>query len=172
MPVLQIERGLSKMNQKTVKMLAIRIIEEKGLINLTRSELCSRARIKEQDFNVIMECTFTEFLKEIIDSVKTPGRKNPILKKAHILQSAIEVAYQTEYLYLTRDAIAEQAGVSSSLIAHHFGTMSNFFKELMQVSIKNKEWRIVAQGLNHGNPTALAAPAKIKREALRKYPHG
>lgn len=113
------------MKETRVKQIAIEMVAESGLINLSRSALCERANIANGSFTYIMGCTFTEFTKTLKDIptkanhrvIKT--RANKSLRKEQILNIAIELGYGN----LNISKIAENAGVSVSLVTHYWGSL-------------------------------------------------
>ena len=53
------------MKREKVKQTAIDMVEEAGLINLSRSALCARAGIPDGSFPHVMGCNFSEFVEEL-----------------------------------------------------------------------------------------------------------
>lgn len=151
---------------------ALDMVYENGLINLSRRELCDRAGIPDGSFPHIMGETFTEFVSRIkkvaveennFPVVKT--RTNPELRREQILNVAVEMADKDGYNNITRDAIAETAGVSMGLVTRYFGTMKQLRRDIIRVAIKREIPNIIAQGLANGDPHARKAPKNLKSQA-------
>ena len=156
--------------------IALDMIRESGLINLSRRGLCERAGIADGSFPHIMGMTFGEFVnklkKQIIEDKKIThivfkSRTDPTLRKAAILNSALITARAHGYDKMTRDQIAECAGVSVGLITRYFGTMINLKRTVMRTAIHFNVLEIIAQGLVAKDAQALKLPQDKKNEALK-----
>lgn len=160
------------MNREHIKKTAVAMVAEKGLINLARRELCERANVPDGSFPHVMGCTFGEFVEELrnenIEQGMAPVSKRrapAALRKEQLLDAAIELAGEEHYARITRDAVAERAGVSMSLVNKYFGTMTALRREVMRAAIKRGIPGIIAQGLANGDERAKKAPAELKAEA-------
>lgn len=160
------------MNAEHVKAVAIKMVEEAGLINLTRAGLCERAGVPDGSFPHVVGCTFTEFVHMLQAEgyasgaiAVTKSRANPELRKEQILGIALELATEHGYHKVTRDQIAKAAGVSMGLVSHYIGTMTQFRRTLMRAAIKQEVAEVVAQGLALGDEHARKAPAELKARA-------
>jgi DNA-binding transcriptional regulator YbjK len=160
-----------KQRQK-VKAAALKMVKAAGLINLSRRELCASAGIPDGSFPHVMGCTFAAFVDELrLEDVDPPWkcvsktRANPALRKDNILDAAVRLARVTGYNKITRDKIAESAGVSTGLVTRYFGTMSQLKTAIMRRAVKQRIAQIVAQGLANGDEHAKRAPAELKAEA-------
>ena len=159
------------MKRDQVKQTAIDMVEEAGLINLSRSALCARAGIPDGSFPHVMGCNFSEFVEELRglradpQHVVTKNRANPALRKNQILNVAVNMAKDVGYNKVTRDAVAEGAGVSMGLVTRYFGTMKNLRRDIMRFAIRNEVAEIIAQGLANGDDHARKAPAELKAQA-------
>lgn len=148
---------------------AEKMIAENGLINLSRRELCLRAGISDGSFIHVMGITFTDFIKTFDDDNKTrkvnKNRVSPDLRRENILNIAVDVAIDIGYHKLTREVVAETAGVSMGLVSKYFGTMPRLKRDVMRFAIKNKIPQIVAQGLAIQDKHAVKAPQELKNAA-------
>lgn len=160
------------MKREQVKAVAVEMVKEAGLINLTRRELCDRAGIPDGSFPHVMGCTFAEFVEELrnenIEQGMAPVSKRrapAALRKEQLLDVAIELAVEDNYAKITRDLVAEKAGVSMGLVTKYFGTMNQLKKEVMRAAVKRGIASIIAQGLANGDERAKKAPAELKAEA-------
>jgi Transcriptional regulator len=163
---------MTKQREK-VKEVAVCMVKGEGLINLSRRELCERAGIPDGSFPHIMGCNFSEFVEELkLEGIKeishsvSKTRANPGLRKDHILNVAVTMARVYGYSKLTRDKVAESAGVSVGLVTRYFGTMNQLKTAVMRRAIKQGMADIIAQGLANGDDHAKKAPAELKAEAV------
>jgi DNA-binding transcriptional regulator YbjK len=143
-----------------------------GLINLSRRELCEAAGIPDGSFPHVMGCNFAEFVdqlrgEDIQENAHTvsKSRANPELRRAQILGIAVEQAKTVGYHKITRDSVAEGAGVSMGLVTRYFGTMQKLRRAVMRAAIARRIPEIVAQGLGTCDPLARKAPADLKARA-------
>ena len=148
------------------------MIQERGLINLSRKELCNRVGISDGSFVHIMNCTFQQFVLKLrqgkIDDTlhkvdKT--RVEPSLRKEQLLKISVMIAINEGYNNLTREMIAHKASVSVSLITRYFGTMKQLKRNIMRYAIKNSIPEIIAQGLVNKDQHAIKAPQELKEKA-------
>lgn len=159
------------MKRDQVKQTAIGMVEEAGLINLSRSALCARAGIPDGSFPHVMGCNFSEFVEEIRVECKGPqhavtkNRANPALRKDQILNVAVAMAKDVGYTKITRDAVAEGAGISMGLVTRYFGTMTQLKRDVIRYAIRNEVAEIIALGLANGDDHARKAPAELKAKA-------
>lgn len=158
--------------------LAFEMIKESGLINLSRKALCERAKIKEGTFNHIMGCSFIAFTEQLrkalpkdeevsVHPVTKTRTNNPQLRKDQILAAAVKISGAKNYNTITRQNIADAAGVSTGLVARYFNTMLQIRRAIMRSAIKNKNLKIIAQGLVNKDPNALKAPKPLQQQAIK-----
>jgi len=161
------------MSEQKVKAAAAAMVREAGLINLTRRDLCDRAGVPDGSFQRVMGVTFTEFVAELSAMKLEPltlhaaanTRANPVLRKEYILAAAVDVARVQGYHKLTRERVAEAAGVSPGLVSHHFSTMQKLRGDVMRHAVKTGILEIVAQGLAMRDDHARRAPMELKQRA-------
>ena len=163
------------MEKEQVTAVAVEMVREVGLINLSRSELCERAGIPTGSFPHVMGCTFTDFvdeLKSFFDEdydkqfTVTKSRINPELRKDQILNVAIDMAKEFGYHKITRDGICKNAGVSAGLISKYFNTMPQLRRAIMRAAVHKEIPEIIAQGIANSDDQAKKASPELKREAL------
>jgi len=153
--------------------IALDMIHTNGVINLSRLELCERAGIPDGSFQYHTGVSFTEFVSRIkkvvvADTTIHPViklRADPALRKDHILNSAIVIAMEKGYNKITRDDVAETAGVSMGLITYYFETMNQLKRDIMRTAVKRGIVEIVAQGLTNKDRHALKASKELKTKA-------
>ncbi len=161
------------MNRDQVKQIAITLVRRIGLINLSRRELCKAAGIADGSFMSIMDCTFTEFIDELraenINQCLVAVNKRrvaPSLRKEQLLKVAVAEAIDKGYNSVTRDAVAEIAGVSFGLITKYFGTMTQLKNDIIRYAIKNEVLEIVAQGIANQDHRVKKIPAELRKKAI------
>lgn len=73
----------------------------------------------------------------------------PTHRKRQLLDAALYLAQQpqTNYLTVTREAIAAHAGVSIALVSYHLGTVKAMRRSIMRHAVAVKCARVVAQGV-------------------------
>ncbi len=163
-----------KVQRAAVLVVARDMVRKHGLINLSRWDLCDRAGIADGSFPHIMGCTFSELVVQLkAENLTQPmtsvskSRVSASLRKEHILAIAVELAKTTGYINITRDGVAEAAGVSFGLVNKYFGTMTQLKGDVMRAAIKQKIPEIVAQGLASCDERARKAPSALKQEAIQ-----
>ena len=160
------------MKREQIKQTALSMVEEVGLINLSRRALCARAGIPDGSFPHVMGCNFSDFIEELSETAKsgtqevTRARANPKLRRAHILSVAVEQAKFEGYKNITRDGVAAAAGVSVGLVTRYFGTMVKLSRDIMRSAVRNEIPEIIAHGLANGDDHAVKAPAELKAKAI------
>lgn len=161
------------MKREHVKETAIAMVREAGLINLSRRELCDRAGIPDGSFPHVMGCNFAEFVEELredgVEQSVAPvskRRANPALRKDYILAVAVDMAKAVGYHKLTRDAVAEKAGVSMGLVTRYFGTMNQLKGAVVKRAVKTEVLEIVAQCILNKDPRGAKISEELKSRAL------
>lgn len=160
--------------KETIKNIARDMAKRNGLINLDRVELCAAAGIAVGSFHIATGCTFTDLISEL----KREGlggnthkankyRANPELRREHILDAAVKIAKNIGYTNVTRNAIAESAGISTGLVTNYLGTLPAMQRTLMRYAIKNSIVEIVAQGLANKDKHARKATPELKERAAQ-----
>jgi len=86
--------------------------------------------------------------------------------RAHILRAALSLACRIGYAKVTQTAIADKAGVPSSLLPYYFGTMTQLRRDLMREAIHTECLPVIAQGVASRDRHALRAPLALRLRAL------
>lgn len=86
---------------------------------------------------------------------------------AAILDAAIEEALVDGYQWISRDAVAERAGVSAGSVSNACGGMRALKRRVMHEAVTRPIPIIVAQGLADGSDIARNAPPAVKEAALQ-----
>ena len=97
---------------------------------------------------------------------KKSKREDPDKRRNDILDSALKLAEENHYNDITRDAIADHAGVSVGLVTHYFGTMPKLKRDVMRAAVRIESLPVIAQGLAARDPHALKASSDLKQRAL------
>ena len=87
-------------------------------------------------------------------------------RKAELLEAALKVARSKGFENMTRDAIAEEAGVSFGLVGRYLGTMNRLRQTVMRAAIRKEILEIIAYGLYAKDKQALKAPDELKARAF------
>jgi len=87
--------------------------------------------------------------------------------KNSLLALGAKLAAGTGYANVTRQQLADAAGVSMGVVNYHFGTMAQFRRDLMRYAVRVKCLPVIAQGLVVRDVHALKAPQDVIDEALR-----
>ena len=90
----------------------------------------------------------------------------PEKRKEDVLAAALPLAEEHGYNNVTRNQIAQAAGVSGSSIHYYFGTIGQLRRDLMRHAVKEESLAVIAQGLTAGDPQAQKAPEELRRRAL------
>lgn len=88
------------------------------------------------------------------------------VRKTQILDAAIAEAKVEGYQWITRDAIAQRAGVSTGLITRHYTTMVQLKRAVLRAAVAGEILPIIAQGLADKSPHVQAIPDDLKARAL------
>jgi AcrR family transcriptional regulator len=94
-------------------------------------------------------------------------RLEPKTRETLLLNAAIERAKRIGYAKLTRDGIAEEAGVATGLVSYHLGSMKDILHAVMRKAIKDQVVEVVAQGLASGDEQAKKAPPDLRTRAAQ-----
>lgn len=87
------------------------------------------------------------------------------IRKEQIIKAALIVAERTNYLTMTRNEIADEAGCAPSLVNVHFKTMTQLRRAVMRHAAMGGHNKVLAQGLSNKDPHALKATREVKRLA-------
>ena len=170
------------MTRDEIKQLAVNMARSEGLINLSRSGLCSAAGIPSGSFHRIVGNTFTQFVDELRTdpalSVSATSyrvhkaRTNPELRKESILDAAVTVARSVGYQQATLARVAEEAGVCTALVSRYYGTVGQLRRAVMRRAVTAEVLDVLAQGLASRDPQALRAPEELRRRAVESLSAG
>jgi len=94
------------------------------------------------------------------------SRLNPTVRKELILAEAIKLAAVHGYTKVTRQHVADAAGISNGLVNHHFGTMGQLHRDIMRYAVANEVLQVIAQGLAVGDPHAKKATNALRLRVM------
>lgn len=83
-----------------------------------------------------------------------------------LLSAALKLAATKGYNRITRDEIAQAAGVSPALVSARLGTMDAMRRSVMRAAIRERVLAVVAQGIVARDKHALAADVELRRQAM------
>ena len=92
--------------------------------------------------------------------------------KNTLLALGAELATGIGYANVTRQKLADAAGVSMGVVNYHFGTMAQFRRDLMRYAVRTECLPVIAQGLVVRDSHALKAPQDVIDAALRSVAGG
>lgn len=92
-------------------------------------------------------------------------RLAPDIRAEQLLTAALELAGESNYLTVTREAIAKRAGVAPGLVSRYFGCMSALRRGIMRAAVERECVAVIAQGLSSADAIALSAAPSIKNAA-------
>ena len=93
-------------------------------------------------------------------------RMKPEARRDQILAAALQIANTDGYNALTRDGVAQVAGVATGQVNHIFNTMTQLRRAVMRAAVNREIKSIIAQGLAQGDSEAHKAPEWLQRAAL------
>jgi AcrR family transcriptional regulator len=83
-----------------------------------------------------------------------------------VLDAALRLAADRGYRNIKRREIAAEAQVALGTVNNAFGTMDALRDAVMQAAVDRRVHAVVAQGITDRHPSAMAAPASLRGEAL------
>lgn len=87
-------------------------------------------------------------------------------RQGQIVTAALKVAERDGFSKVMRDAVAREAGCSTSLIFNYFKTMPQLRRAVMRAAVASGNLKVIAQGLALKDPRAISAPPELKERAL------
>lgn len=83
-----------------------------------------------------------------------------------VLDAAMRVAARVGYQVMTREQVAQEAGVSVGTVNTSFGTMADLREEVICHAIKTENLALILQGLAAGDFNAKNVRPELKQRAL------
>lgn len=87
-------------------------------------------------------------------------------RHALVLEAAVNAALDVGYQWITRDDVAERAGVSNATVSNAFGTMPDLKRAVLREAVARPILKLVCEGLADRHQIALDAPPLVKEQAL------
>lgn len=94
-------------------------------------------------------------------------RLKPNDRRRMILQAACDLAREKCYLTITREQVAQGAGVSESLVNHYFKTMRDLRDAVIIEALVSVDLIIIGQGMAHGDLKVSETSETIKQQASK-----
>lgn len=94
------------------------------------------------------------------------AKKSATDRRAQILAAAVTLAAKRGYQNVTRDEIAQAAGISAGLVNKYFETMIRLRRDVMRAAVRERNLAIIAQGVAMRDRQAMKAPDELKQAAL------
>jgi AcrR family transcriptional regulator len=91
--------------------------------------------------------------------------------KARVLDAAIQCAEEDGWHYVTREKVAQLAGVATGTVNNTLGNVTEMKDAVMNEAVKRGLLPIVADGLAYGNPIARGAPEELKKKVAEYLIH-
>ena len=158
------------MKKEQVEKAAKELIEESGLVNLTRDSLCTRAGIPDGSFVHVMGESYTDFVarQKSETRVHTVSKKRISSddRKDALLRVAVGYSITHGYLTLTSPILAKEAGLSTSLVTHYFGTKKHLTRSVVRAAVASEALPVIAQALANKDANVSKITDDLKRLAL------
>lgn len=160
----------------TVVRVAMTMVVDNGLINLSCAELCKRANIPDGSWYHIMGCNFSDFVDELRKKYACNGshkvvkyRANPTLRKEHILSVALKLSENNGVDTVQRNHIADSAGVSVALVSRYFGTIKKLRRTIVRAAIKQENLPVIAYAIISHNTCVKKISIELRTKALEHF---
>lgn len=90
----------------------------------------------------------------------------PEERRAQILNEAVKIATKHGYTTLTRNNVAEAAGVTNGLVSHYFGSINGLKDAVVQKALSDSIFPILAQAILAKDPNVSNISQSLKRRAM------
>lgn len=162
------------MNKEQVLKIGEQLARKKGLINVSRQDICLELGIPEGSWATGVGIPFLELVRELklrlgdekLVKMSKKRAADPELRKDHILDVALKLAETNGYSRMTVVQVAEAAGITHGTVLRYFGTVAQLRNDVMRKAVKTNNLKIIAQGLSAGDRQAQKADEAVKAEAL------
>ena len=88
-------------------------------------------------------------------------------REIDLLHQAVSVAAEHGWENLTREAIAQRAGVSPALVSARLGTMENLRRSVMRAAVRDSVVAVVAQGIARNDKQAMRAGSELRAAVVQ-----
>lgn len=97
--------------------------------------------------------------------LKLPIRRElPAVRRAEIIEAALRLARRVGAQGLVRDRIAEEAGISSSLLHRHFGSMDLMREVIIQTAFQRSEVDVLYKSLSIADFKKLNTSSELAKQ--------
>lgn len=93
-------------------------------------------------------------------------RLKPEARREDILAAAFHLATKRHYQLLTRNEIAEQAGISGPSVQYHFGTMARLRKAIVRAAICRECLAVLSQAILSHDPLVKGISPELRERAV------
>lgn len=83
-------------------------------------------------------------------------------RRAELLDAAVRIAERLGADKVTHDAVANECGVTRTLVVHYFGTAPQLRRDVMRAAVKRRIVPIVARGIALRDSHALKADDELR----------
>lgn len=83
-----------------------------------------------------------------------------------VLSAAITLARTDGYQWITRDGVAEAAGVSPGTVSNAYGTMLDLKRAVVTEAVRLGDLMIIGQAVASGSPLVEGVDPAVKQRAL------
>lgn len=87
-------------------------------------------------------------------------------RRADLLLAAMQIARERGFSHVTRDGVANAAGVSTGLVSYHFTDANGLRDAVVDEAIARANVKLLGEALVAGNRRAMKASPDLKRAAL------
>jgi AcrR family transcriptional regulator len=99
-------------------------------------------------------------------------RMDTHMRQEYILDAAIKLALQKGYKNVTRNGLADFANIAPALLNHHFVTMDNIRRAVVQRAIEREIIPIIAQSLiEYGENTIHRLKPELQEKVIHYLTH-
>ena len=88
------------------------------------------------------------------------------IKKHDVLLAAVELAAISGYLRVTRDAIADRAGVSMGSVTNYLGTIKQIRRAIVRHAIRTEHLVIIAHAIVNKDPLTNKVNKTLRARAM------
>jgi len=161
------------MKKSEVISAAQAVADKKGRINVTRSDVSAHLGIKDGSWPDKIGISFEEVMRGVPRSSVSPepttrrrvnDRK---LRREQILAVAVRLSETKPFDRVTRQEIADAAGVCGSLVTQIYTTMPKLRRDVIRTAIRTENVAVLARALASGDSHATKAPPNLKAKAVQ-----
>jgi AcrR family transcriptional regulator len=158
---------------------ALEIAEESGVESVHGAEISQRTGIKQGALNYFygsMDTLRNDVMKWARENGKFEDFQDPRyidrrrasakVRKKQLMAHALDLAIETNYREVTRDQIADAAGISTSLVTHYLGTLKSMRRDIVRAALADEIPEVIAQAIACKDPRVANLPPEEKAKYL------